>query len=279
MIPEYGFDCKGREYQKIEIGKAKDLTNQKYNKLTVLFRVKILNKNYGKTVYWLCLCDCGNLFCSSGAHIVNGHNQGCGCIRKEQMSKLGESSRNDLTNYEYNKIKFLKFNPNYKQEHFISSKNAYWDCQCFCGKQFTAKASDILRNRIISCGCLNNGKSIGEKIIEDILISNKIKYIYDTGYFKDLIMPSGKIGRYDFILFNDKNQPYRIIEFDGRQHYDPNNFFDTTEEDFLKRQNHDYLKNLYALNHNIPLIRIPYSELKNLSIDLIMSNKYLITKP
>ena len=279
MIPEYGFDCKGREYQKIDLGKAENIAGKKFNKLNVLFRVKILNKNYGKTAYWLTLCDCGNLFCCSGTALRIKKNFGCGCVRKQQMSELGKSTRKDLTNIVHNNIKFLRLNNEYKKEHFIKSNNSYWDCLCFCGKEFTANSAEILLNRITSCGCISGSKSNGEKTIENILIDNKIKYSYDIAYFSDLILPSGCLGRYDFILFNENNEPYRIIEFDGKQHYSKNNSFDHNDADFLKRKNHDYIKNLYALNHNIPLVRIPYYELNNLSLTLIMSDKYLITSP
>lgn len=51
MIPEYGFDCKGKEYQRIETGKAKDYSGQRFGRLKVLWRVKILNKNYKKAVF------------------------------------------------------------------------------------------------------------------------------------------------------------------------------------------------------------------------------------
>lgn len=51
------------------------------------------------------------------------------------------------------------------------------------------------------------------------------------------------------------------------------NFFKDTLE---KRQEHDRIKNEYAKSHNIPLIRIPYTELDNISLDTIMGNKFLI---
>jgi hypothetical protein len=38
----------------------------------------------------------------------------------------------------------------------------------------------------------------------------------------------------------------------------------------------DKIKNNYAKEKNIPLVRIPYWERDNITLDLIMGNKYLI---
>ena len=36
-----------------------DLTGNKYNRLTVLYRDENKPKGSGKPVYWICKCDCG----------------------------------------------------------------------------------------------------------------------------------------------------------------------------------------------------------------------------
>lgn len=41
-------------------------------------------------------------------------------------------------------------------------------------------------------------------------------------------------------------------------------------------QKRDKVKNNYALTHNIPLVRIPYWERDNITLDMIMGNQYLI---
>lgn len=38
----------------------------------------------------------------------------------------------------------------------------------------------------------------------------------------------------------------------------------------------DKIKNNYALSHNIPLVRIPYWEIKNITLDMLLEDKYLI---
>ena len=65
----------------------------------------------------------------------------------------------------------------------------------------------------------------------------------------------------------------RLIEFDGPQHNDNGKFFGIDE--FKKLQYHDALKNQYALSHNIPLIRIPYSKRDTMSIEDLLGDQYL----
>lgn len=58
--------------------------------------------------------------------------------------------------------------------------------------------------------------SIGEQNIINFLSQNNYNYIHDKIYFKDLLSIHGNPCRYDFIIFNENNQPYWLIEFDGR---------------------------------------------------------------
>lgn len=63
------------------------------------------------------------------------------------------------------------------------------------------------------------------------------------------------------------------IEFDGRQHFNQIEFFDPNLEDFNKRKNNDYIKDIYCKNKNIKLIRIPYWEFDD--IENILYEKLL----
>lgn len=70
------------------MGKFKDLTDQKFGRLTVIERVEdYITPNGRKNVRWLCKCDCGNEV------VVFANNLGkttwsCGCFAKENMSKI-----------------------------------------------------------------------------------------------------------------------------------------------------------------------------------------------
>ena len=78
--------------------------------------------------------------------------------------------------------------------------------------------------------------------------------------------------RFDFYIPNFQGAP-AIIEVDGEQHFKPI----YGRQAFLKGQEHDRRKNSYCLANNLPLYRIPYWEIKNLStINQIFVDKFLV---
>lgn len=96
-------------------------------------------------------------------------------------------------------------------------------------------------------------------------------------YKKEYTIPKlGKM-RYDFAIFNN-DQVIRLIEFDGIQHFTSTTGVWKNDLDNLEsRQKRDKIKNEYAINHNIPLVRIPYWERDNITLDLLLGDKYLIS--
>lgn len=56
-----------------------DLTGRQYGKLTVKEFVPTLGRNNPK---WLCVCECGNETVVSKPHLVSGHTQSCGCLKR-----------------------------------------------------------------------------------------------------------------------------------------------------------------------------------------------------
>lgn len=57
------------------------------------------------------------------------------------------------------------------------------------------------------------------------------------------------------------------IEYDGRQHFEPIEFFGG-QEYFESVKMHDGLKNEYCKNNGIPLLRIPYFKFDNIEEEL-----------
>ena len=58
----------------------KDLTGERYGRLTVIKRVKN-DKPYGSK--WLCKCDCGNEIIVLSNNLRRGNTQSCGCLKQE----------------------------------------------------------------------------------------------------------------------------------------------------------------------------------------------------
>ena len=60
------------------MGKLKDLTGQKFGKLTVIERAE--NDNRGN-VQWLCQCECGNIVKVRSTNLITGNTKSCGCLK------------------------------------------------------------------------------------------------------------------------------------------------------------------------------------------------------
>ena len=70
-----------------------------------------------------------------------------------------------------------------------------------------------------------------------------------------------------------------LVEYDGEQHFIYRNSGWDTEEHFKKTKEHDQFKNQWCKENNIPLIRIPYTQLDNLKIeDLLLETSQFIVK-
>lgn len=63
--------CYRREFRK------RDLTGQRFGRLTVLGIAEDDMKHHGQR--WLCRCDCGNTVIVRSDGLVSGHTKGCGC--------------------------------------------------------------------------------------------------------------------------------------------------------------------------------------------------------
>lgn len=72
----------------------KDLTGQKFGKLTVLYRTDDYIATDGKhRMMWRCICDCGNECDVLGGSLTFGATRSCGCLQRESSSQLDMSLR------------------------------------------------------------------------------------------------------------------------------------------------------------------------------------------
>ena len=63
----------------IPVGRAENLTNKRFGRWTVLYRVK----DEGNSSCWKCRCDCGTERVVRKQHLKSGRSQSCGCLHKE----------------------------------------------------------------------------------------------------------------------------------------------------------------------------------------------------
>ena len=231
-----------------------------FGRLTVLAYDKEKSQLHKNGSHWICECECGNIKSVRGADLVNHKTQSCGCFHNEQFGKMVSETRENLAGQKFYKLTVIDYNTEYSERF----GRPYWNCKCECGNTKVVMARNLKNGSVSSCGCINY--SIGEKNIVNILTNNSINYVKEYK-FKEL----GAL-RYDFYLpeFN------RLIEFDGRQHYQPAaNFGGQENFEILKR--HDEIKNQYAINNNIELVRIPYWQRDSITLDMLLGNQYLIT--
>lgn len=206
---------------------------------------------------WWCICDCPNhnIILTSLNNLKSGNTKSCGCLNLEQMRKhgieLGKSSIKDLTGQTFGELTALY--PTEKR----NNKSVVWECQCSCGKIHQVSAKDLINHRICSCGHSNDSNGVRE--IKRILNTNNIPYetekVFLTCRFENLSYP-----RFDFYV----NNQY-LIEYDGEQHFKDLKYF--THDTLEQRQLRDKFKNQWCKENNILLIRIPYTEIWNLTIE------------
>lgn len=234
---------------------------KKFGKLTVLEVVDAPEDIQDNRFYYRCVCDCGNFTTVRATDIKSGKTLSCGCAKQDAEAR----DREDLTGRKFNRLTVLGF------AGVKKNRTGYWTCRCDCGTEIEVRCSDLLNGHTSSCGCII---SLGEENIAKILNTAGVKYLHNNGYFKDLVSEYGLPLRYDFIIFDENDNVVRLIEFDGPQHKKPNDLFGVDE--FEKLQYHDMLKNQYALSHNIPLVRIPYTKRNNIFFEDLFDDKYLI---
>jgi len=62
------------------MGKMKDLSGQRFGKLTVISKT---DARSGGSVVWLCKCDCGNEARVASSNLSSGNTKSCGCLQRQ----------------------------------------------------------------------------------------------------------------------------------------------------------------------------------------------------
>lgn len=250
------------QFERIEVGTAVDITNQRFGRWTVLYRTT--NPKTGGA-RWVCKCDCGTIKPVLGSRLRQGASQSCGCFNREQASK-----RMTEYNLQQSSIKIgdrfdklvVEEDLGLRPSKFRNKQDRWYLCRCDCGNFIETISSPLLCGRLHSCGCMH---SYGEYRILNILQSFGIKYQKEFS-FKDLVGKTGRCLRFDFALFQE-NILIGLIEFDGRQHVTGPEASWTQSDSLEEIQERDKQKDEYCKLHNIPLLRLTqkdFSDLENI---------------
>ena len=77
------------------MSKVKDLTGQKFGRLTVLKQVERPNDRKDRSIYWLCKCNCEdkNERIYSSGNLRSGNTKSCGCLRSDSTIEYNNNRK------------------------------------------------------------------------------------------------------------------------------------------------------------------------------------------
>lgn len=104
--------------------KQKDITGQKFNRLTA---IKPIEKRKNKWV-WLFRCDCGKELVIDKYNVMEGHTRSCGCYKLEKISKIHKTHG------------FIKTN---LYSRWIGIKNRCYNKNCLFFKDYGGRGIEV----------------------------------------------------------------------------------------------------------------------------------------
>lgn len=243
----------------------KDLTGTVVNNIKVLSReVDIKDSNgYFRQVY-KCQCSCGRIRAISRKHLLQSKSNNCNCSNRNysgDMMPMRPTTIHpvDLTGMKVGLLSVVK----------MLTPTSY-QCICECGCTVAVDRKHLVSKApTSSCGC--HRQSILEYNTRTVLDSHGVNYV--TEYtFDDLRgLSDTRHLRFDFMVF-DKFGTMCLIECQGRQHYEQNDYLDRTSTLHI----HDTMKYDYACLNNIKLIYISYKDNNINSIRDHLTNNNII---
>lgn len=153
-------------------------------------------------------------------------------------------------------------------ESYVNSQTKIEVVHNTCGYKYEVAPKKFLYDGTRCPAC---NESRGERRIVDYL--DKLGIIFEREKtFSDLKVINSL--RYDFAVYH-KGELLTLIEYDGEQHFIALDFFGG-EDYLLKTQEHDRLKNEYAEQNNIPILRIPYNKYDSIDeiLDIYISDHF-----
>jgi very-short-patch-repair endonuclease len=235
--------CKGRKWNLNDfINEAKETHLDKYDYSNSIF----INQNTKLEIE----CPKHGIFEQTPHHHIF-QKQGCFKCGREISSEKHTKSPHYLEQ-QARKIHFMDYK--YRWETYVGYLKIM-EIECLKHGIF----KQTIANHIQGQGCPICKKSKGELKIRQWLIENQIEFIHQKK-FNGCINPNIWYSlMFDFYV-SSKNV---CIEFDGEQHFKPCKRFGGKVQ-FDKTKYLDYIKDEYCIKNNINILRIPYTEIKNI---------------
>lgn len=253
------------------MAKMIDMTNQQIGNWKVLYLDK--DRHDGYKTYWICQCKCGKIKSICGTDLRRGKTSSCASCSKIKKDSKRQKKTEEIKNkpnggygpeyYEneiekqFGKLTIISLSPEEVQAPHQPKKMR---CRCECGNIIDIRIDNLHSGKSQSCGCV---KSRGEQRIHQVLSECNINFIQEYS-FDDLLGENGGKLRFDFAIFDSNNKLIKLIEFQGKQHYDycPSSWNDIRPHDQLKRD--------YCIKNNIELLEIPYYDINKIDINYLL---------
>lgn len=202
--------------------------------------------------YWIGVC----LLCGQttkpiqSQNLANGHTKSCGCLR----AKKGRENAKDISDKVYGSLTAVR--PTEKRYR----REIRWECRCLCGNMCYPLVKSLESGNTTSCGCRIRSKLHSDT--KNALIDLNIEiyaeeYAICQEYFN--FDNSITILYVDIMIWSLGEKGLIAIECQGKQHYEPIEFFGGVEG-FRRTIERDTKKKCMLKAMGIPLIEIPYYE-------------------
>lgn len=207
--------------------------------------------------YFLCPLCKEKIVCLPLSKVYNGKVKSCGCIRHHNKGlKNGHSV--DLTGKIFGHLTAL-----FPTDKRVNGK-IMWHCKCDCGNEIDVQSAHLINGHTKSCGHI---KSEGEQIIKNLLTKLQISFLQEYTFLDCINPKTNKRLKFDFYL-PDYNL---LIEYDGSQHFITRERGWYTQEELKNIQERDKLKDIYCKEHNVRLIRIPYTDFLKIDEEYLLN--------
>lgn len=196
------------------VGKAIDLTGQRFGKLLVIERAPNRYSPSGlPIVMWKCLCDCQigkenpEYVYKRGVELRRGHGWSCGCDTKEKLSK---ASTKNLIDQKFGRLLVLEYAGTKMYGKKNPTSSALWKCVCDCQLSKPKEeweycyltTNELTSGNTQSCGCYKKEK------LQEALHARKTPNNYKKrkGYYTGYTKKGEKfyVDEVDFELVKDK---------------------------------------------------------------------------
>lgn len=128
------------------MGKVRDLTGQRFGKLTALYMTG--KRTPKRSVVWRCVCDCGNEVSLPGNALTTGNTSSCGCLRNGGVGGgIGGGKPIDHTGQRFGRLVAVK------RVGSNNTRDSLWLMACDCGNTCVKDIGAVIAGYITSCGC------------------------------------------------------------------------------------------------------------------------------